>query len=361
MLTANLPFQGESEFHIMTAHVNAQPPSPTVHYPYIPKGIENAVMKALAKDPDARFQTVEEFGAALETAGLRRDHAIHCRDAAASTAVRSAAARDSSADAAPGRQATRGTHTGAAYFRLSCQSAAGPAGRTANACAGPDGQHAASASPRTDTDPGGEAVATQSAARHHARQDHCRGRGCCCFWALLRSANREGNRVKIPERPPSTSENPPAVQRTDQEVTVWPPAPSTGGGDSGSTDLKVVQFSANARRVAAGQRARLNWSVRGASQVTITPSIGTVEAAGSKDIVVERTTEFVLVARKVDGTEVRETTVVEVTPAETPKPPPAPPPTPKPAALEVSIGAQPESITSGQTAVLRWSVPGATQ
>src|SRR5205085_11768381 len=66
MLTANLPFQGESDFHIMTAQVHAPPPPPTRHYPYIPKGTENAVLKAMAKDPSARFQTVEEFGAALE-------------------------------------------------------------------------------------------------------------------------------------------------------------------------------------------------------------------------------------------------------------------------------------------------------
>ena len=66
MLTANVPFQGDSEFHIMSAHVHTPPPLPTKFYPYIPKGVENAVLKALEKDPDHRFQTVEEFGQALE-------------------------------------------------------------------------------------------------------------------------------------------------------------------------------------------------------------------------------------------------------------------------------------------------------
>jgi serine/threonine-protein kinase len=66
LLTANVPFRGDSEFQIMLAHVNTQPPLPTKFYPYIPKGVENAVLKALQKHPDHRFQTVEEFGHALE-------------------------------------------------------------------------------------------------------------------------------------------------------------------------------------------------------------------------------------------------------------------------------------------------------
>jgi serine/threonine protein kinase len=66
MLTANVPFNGDSDYQIMTDHVNAPPPLPTKFYPYIPLGMQNAVLKALEKKPDSRFQTVEEFGAALE-------------------------------------------------------------------------------------------------------------------------------------------------------------------------------------------------------------------------------------------------------------------------------------------------------
>lgn len=66
MLTAHLPFESESDFEVMSHHVNTPPPLPTRHYPYISKGVEEAVLKALEKNPDARFQTVEEFGAALE-------------------------------------------------------------------------------------------------------------------------------------------------------------------------------------------------------------------------------------------------------------------------------------------------------
>src|SRR6266851_1019585 len=66
MLTANVPFGGESDYQIMTDHVNTPPPLLTRFYPYVPAGVQNAVLKSLEKNPDARFQTVEEFGAALE-------------------------------------------------------------------------------------------------------------------------------------------------------------------------------------------------------------------------------------------------------------------------------------------------------
>jgi serine/threonine-protein kinase len=66
MITAHVPFDGPSDYQIMTDQVNTPPPVPTSFSPGIPKGVENAVLKSLEKNPDARFQTVEEFGAALE-------------------------------------------------------------------------------------------------------------------------------------------------------------------------------------------------------------------------------------------------------------------------------------------------------
>jgi len=66
MLTANVPFSGDSDYQIMSDHVNTPPPLLTKFYPYIPAGVQNAVLKAIEKSQDARFQTVEEFGAALE-------------------------------------------------------------------------------------------------------------------------------------------------------------------------------------------------------------------------------------------------------------------------------------------------------
>ena len=66
MLSGRVPFESDSDYQVMADHVNTPPPPPTQFYPYIPRGVVNAVLKALAKDPNARFQTTEEFGAALE-------------------------------------------------------------------------------------------------------------------------------------------------------------------------------------------------------------------------------------------------------------------------------------------------------
>ena len=66
MLSGHVPFESDSDYQVMADHVNTPPPPPTQFYPYIPAGVVNAVLKALAKDPNARFQTTEEFGAALE-------------------------------------------------------------------------------------------------------------------------------------------------------------------------------------------------------------------------------------------------------------------------------------------------------
>ncbi len=66
MLTANVPFTGDTDFEVMQAHMQTAPPLPTRFYPYIPKGVENAVLQAIDKSQANRFQTVEEFGAALE-------------------------------------------------------------------------------------------------------------------------------------------------------------------------------------------------------------------------------------------------------------------------------------------------------
>jgi hypothetical protein len=66
ILTAQAPFHADSEFQILNDHVNTPPPPPTRLHPEIPSGVEHAVLKALAKNPDQRFQTAEQFSAALE-------------------------------------------------------------------------------------------------------------------------------------------------------------------------------------------------------------------------------------------------------------------------------------------------------
>ena len=66
MLSGHVPFESDSDFQIMNDHITTAPPPLIRMYPYAPAQYENVVMKALEKRPDDRYQTVEQFGAALE-------------------------------------------------------------------------------------------------------------------------------------------------------------------------------------------------------------------------------------------------------------------------------------------------------
>jgi eukaryotic-like serine/threonine-protein kinase len=65
-LTGMVPFEGET--HIATAmlRLNKDPVPPGALRPGIPRKLEAVVMRALARDPDDRFQTAQEMAAALE-------------------------------------------------------------------------------------------------------------------------------------------------------------------------------------------------------------------------------------------------------------------------------------------------------
>lgn len=68
MVAGRVPFEvprdAENEFAVLTAHVNQPPPSPSQFAP-VPGFIETAVLKALAKSPEDRYQTCEQFQAAI--------------------------------------------------------------------------------------------------------------------------------------------------------------------------------------------------------------------------------------------------------------------------------------------------------
>jgi serine/threonine-protein kinase len=68
LLTGRVPFDGEAPVSIALKHVNELPVPPSQLRPGIPPAIEAVVLKALEKDPNRRFQSAEEFVAALEQA-----------------------------------------------------------------------------------------------------------------------------------------------------------------------------------------------------------------------------------------------------------------------------------------------------
>ena len=76
MLAGRLPFDGDSAVAIALKHLSEPPPSLAALRPDIHPALEAAVMQALAKHPEHRYATAEEFIAALE--GAR--HAIESGD-----------------------------------------------------------------------------------------------------------------------------------------------------------------------------------------------------------------------------------------------------------------------------------------
>ncbi len=66
MLAGKLPFESKGQFELMLAHVNTPPRHVSDVNPEVPREAGDAVMKALAKEPDQRFRNAREFRTELE-------------------------------------------------------------------------------------------------------------------------------------------------------------------------------------------------------------------------------------------------------------------------------------------------------
>ena len=65
MVTGARPFQGDSEYSIMAAHLETNPPPPIKVDPNLPPALSEIILMSLEKDPAQRFQTADAFRAAL--------------------------------------------------------------------------------------------------------------------------------------------------------------------------------------------------------------------------------------------------------------------------------------------------------
>ena len=65
MLTGRVPFSSDSEYDLMRMQIEHAPEPPRVFSAQIPQPVEQAIMRALAKRPEARFQTAADFRNAL--------------------------------------------------------------------------------------------------------------------------------------------------------------------------------------------------------------------------------------------------------------------------------------------------------
>ena len=77
VLTGKLPFQTENEFELMMLQTEKMPPSPREINPAIPEEVAEAIMKAIQKNPDDRFQTAGEFRGLLLEAGFGTQGHMH--------------------------------------------------------------------------------------------------------------------------------------------------------------------------------------------------------------------------------------------------------------------------------------------
>jgi eukaryotic-like serine/threonine-protein kinase len=68
MLTARVPFEGESAVTVALKQVHERPTPPSVYNPAVTPELEEAVMRALEKDPARRYPDADAFIAALQAA-----------------------------------------------------------------------------------------------------------------------------------------------------------------------------------------------------------------------------------------------------------------------------------------------------
>ena len=71
MLTGRIPFDADTPMVVVTKHIYEEPPPPTEFVADIPPALELVVLRALAKNPDDRFQTAAEMAAALAEIDLQ--------------------------------------------------------------------------------------------------------------------------------------------------------------------------------------------------------------------------------------------------------------------------------------------------
>ena len=90
MVTGQLPFQADSNYAMMAAHLQETPKPPIVLRPGIPQPLNQIILMALAKDPGQRFQSADAFRAALKSVqaqGVGTQPAVDPRSYAPSSAA----------------------------------------------------------------------------------------------------------------------------------------------------------------------------------------------------------------------------------------------------------------------------------
>ena len=72
LVTGARPFRGDSDFSIMSAHLEKQPVPPIEVDPKLPAALNEIILMSIAKDPAKRFQSAAAFQAAIKSLGGSR-------------------------------------------------------------------------------------------------------------------------------------------------------------------------------------------------------------------------------------------------------------------------------------------------
>ena len=95
LLTGSVPFTGDTPVEIAMKHLSAIPEAPSKKRSDIPRGLDMIVIRALAKDPEERYQTAEEMDEDL--ARIERGLRVSDETTEAATAVLSGSGIDATA------------------------------------------------------------------------------------------------------------------------------------------------------------------------------------------------------------------------------------------------------------------------
>ena len=89
MVTGKKPFDGDSQFAIMAAHLEKVPVPPITLDTRLPQMLNDVILMSIVKDPDQRFQSAQAFAAALGNVrqGLGMPDPVAAAAAAARTAT----------------------------------------------------------------------------------------------------------------------------------------------------------------------------------------------------------------------------------------------------------------------------------
>ncbi len=71
MITGHLPFDADTPLAIVMKHVNDPVPLPTTFNPDVPAALQEIILRAMAKNPDERYQTAGELEMSLRHADLK--------------------------------------------------------------------------------------------------------------------------------------------------------------------------------------------------------------------------------------------------------------------------------------------------